>query len=109
MSYDVGLYMFTGIEETEISGTGSNYTYNVYAMLQLAFADERGINSMEAEPASACIPYLRQAIRHMEDNKEKCLTYNPPNGWGSYDGCLKWLRNILSHCEQHPLATLRIT
>lgn len=108
MSYDVGLYIFTGKEEVEVIDCG-NYTYNVYPMLRLAFDEDIGINCLESSLAKDCVAGLSKAIRHMEDNKEQCLTYNPPNGWGSYKGCLNWLRNILSHCEQHPLATLRIT
>ena len=100
--------MNTGKEEHPITES-LNYTYNVYGMLALAFDEYNGINVLEGSLAKDCVGGLGKAIRHMEDNKEKCLTYNPPNGWGSYEGCLKWLRNILTHCEQHPLATLRIT
>ena len=109
MSYDCGLFINTGKEDIEIPGTESNYTFNVYAMLQLVFPGENGIYCMTGEPANYCIITLQQAIMRLEHDPPRYIALNPPNGWGSYEGCLKWLRNILSHCEQHPLATLRIT
>ena len=109
MSYDVSLHMNTGKEDVEIPGTESNYTYNIFPMLKLAFDEPTGINVLEGSLAKNCIGALTKAVRHMEDFPATHLAYNPLNGWGSYEGCLRWLRNILSHCEQHPLATLRIT
>ena len=109
MSYDVGLWINTGIEEAEVYGTNSNYTYNVHGMLALAFDEDNGINVLEGSLAKDCIGGLSKAIKHMENFPETHMGHNPPNGCGSYEGCLNWLRNILSHCEQHPLATLRIT
>ena len=109
MSYDIGLFVHTGKEEVEIPGTDTNYTYNIFPLLKLAFNEPTGINALEGSLAKDCIGGLIKAVRYMEDNKEALLAYNPANGWGSYEGCLRWLRNILSNCEQHPLATLRIT
>lgn len=109
MSYDVGLWMNTGITESEVYGTNCNYTYNVYDMLKLAFDEDNGINVLEGSLAKDCVGGLTKAIRHMEDHPAMHQMLTPPNNWGSYHGCVQWLRNILSHCEQHPLATLRIT
>lgn len=109
MSYDVSLWVHTGKSEIEIPGTESNYTYNVYKMLHKAFAGNRGITALDGHCAKDCVLRFQWAIRAMEDNADEYIALNPVNGWGSYEGCLKWLRTILSHCEQHPLATLRIT
>ena len=108
MSYDVGLYMHTGKQEVEVVDCG-NYTYNVSPMLQLAFDEDTGINVLEGSLAQDCIGGLNKAIKHMQDFPTAHMALSPSNGWGSYEGCMRWLRNILSYCEQHPLATLRIT
>jgi hypothetical protein len=108
MSYDVGLYIHTGKGEVEIPGTESNYTYNVSPMLK-AIDWKEGIHILNGKKAQDCVLSLQFGIRKMEDNSAEYIAMNPENGWGSYEGCLKWLRTILSHCEQHPLATLRIT
>ena len=108
MSYDVRLMIDTGKGEVPVT-ENRNYTYNVYAMLRLAFDEEDGINALEGSLAEDCIKGLQKALAAMQNAPRKYEALNPANGWGSYGGCLRWLETILADCEQHPLATLRIT
>lgn len=86
-----------------------NYTYNVYPMLKLAFSEEAGIRVMHGSTGAECTLPLRRAIASMEDNPGIFRALTPGNGYGSYEGCLAWLRRILVGCVEHPLATLHIT
>jgi len=44
-----------------------------------------------------------------EDVPEKYKLLNPSNGWGSYEGALEFLQNVLVACTTHPLAKVYVS
>jgi len=89
---------------------GSNITHNLGIM-----AKEAGIYDIVWRPdennitqAKQLIGALKNAIKSMEDDPERYKKYNPENGWGSYDGFLKWLKEYLMACEENPEAEVSV-
>ena len=113
MSYDVSLIMQTGPEMWATASVCGNMTSNVGAMYRLALpaTDERcaglpGLNGLRAEVA---IPLLSAAVEAMEADPDRFKAWSPANGWGSYDGALRYLKGILSSCQCHPWATIEVS
>jgi len=36
-------------------------------------------------------------------------TYNPPNGWGNYEGFVDWVARYLDACREFPDANIRVS
>lgn len=45
------------------------------------------------------LPLLIQGIHFMVDNRKDLELFNPENGWGSYNGFMKFLLNYKQACE----------
>lgn len=108
MSYDVYLKINTGKEMTTVVDVG-NYTSNIGGMYQKAFSGDlqsqkeaHGIRCIHDMKASDAAPYIQLAIVEMEDDPDDYKSMNPANGWGNYEGALKYLKDILQACEDHP-------
>lgn len=48
------------------------------------------------------IPILEQVISALEKSPEKFKAMNPENGWGSYDGFLQFLKELLAGAIKSP-------
>jgi hypothetical protein len=67
-----------------------NVTSNLTTMLDKAgirLADERWVD----KPGINMLPTLQAAINRMVADPEDFRKYNPPNGWGEYDGAVEAL------------------
>jgi len=93
MSYDVSINRVESIHE-------SNYTYNVSEMFTKAFRGTKGLWIIEDETPYNARIFLLEAIENMENNKEEYVKLNPENGWGIYEGALKFLRNIFRDLDK---------
>ncbi len=96
-------------QTADIEVFSANITHNLASMAKAALVygivwrpEENGVES-----ASQLIVPLQSAIDAMGANPGKCEECNPPNGWGSFDSFLPWLRDYLEACKQHPCATVR--
>jgi hypothetical protein len=61
--------------------------------------DEIGISR-----AHELINPLRRGLALLESDANYSGTLNPPNGWGSYEGLIEFVREYLAACERHPYA-----
>lgn len=89
----------------------ANYTHNCGNMAESAGIyrhvwkpEEIGITK-----AKQLILALREGIAIMEADPERFKKLNPPNGWGSYETFVPWLKKYLSACEQYPEADVRVS
>lgn len=105
MSYDIGLTIDKGGPEPATVSGGRNMTSNVAPMWRLAGAD---LAEFHGKTAGDCLPVLRAAIADMEDNPGKYEPLNPDNGWGSYETCLGFLRELAGDFAAHPKATVAV-
>lgn len=47
------------------------------------------------------LPLLIEGVHYMIDHRKELLQYNPPNGWGTYEGFMKFLLNYQHACEDN--------
>ena len=110
MSLDIGLYVEvdTGGEEPHfVDLYSANYTGNVCPMWEMADVYEALYDSDKVE-ASAIIPILEDGIQDMLAYATDYRKLNPPNGWGDYEGALKFLQRLLGACYLHPKALIHV-
>lgn len=65
----------------------------------------------EENPSQAfeIIPYLKNGIENLKENPEYFKKFNPSNGWGSYEGLLKFAEEYLKASETFPNAIIEIS
>lgn len=107
MSYDVWF-------EAELGGPSPvrvfdslNYTSNVSEMWRDAMPPE-GLKGFDGKTAAECRQVLVSGIAKMLDSPDRYRAMEPENGWGSFDGQLKFLIGILEHFDRAPHATVRV-
>ena len=77
-----------------------NHTYNVYPMYLRAMGN--GLTDLlNGKKCKDVIPILQKGIASMEDDPDTYKKMNPPNGWGTYETALEFLKEILNACETH--------
>lgn len=54
-----------------------------------------------ASTVSDILPMLIQGIHYMVDHRKELVQYNAPNGWGTYEGFMKFLLNYKQACEDN--------
>jgi hypothetical protein len=86
----------------------ANITHNLNKM-----ATEAGIYEYLWRPdeigitkAKELIEPLRQGLHELKMNPDKYKAFNPENGWGSYEGLVRFVSNYLDACYEYPDATI---
>lgn len=105
MSYDVSLEIETG-GDSSAQVFWRNMTSNVAPMWRKAGAD---IADMDGRTAAECAPILAAAVTAMETDPAAYKLMDPPNGWGSYETCLDFLRSIHAACVEHPACSISVS
>lgn len=90
---------------------GANITHNLTEM-----ADKAKIYKALWRPEEINITRAKQLIRPLEaglkklkGNPAKFEKMNPDNGWGSYDGLVRFVEDYLKACKEYPGATIEIS
>lgn len=86
----------------------ANITHNVVPMWDKAGVTDALYESHDKQ-AKDIIDALECGVAAMEADPAGYEALNPPNGWGSYERALPWLRNVLAQCKAHPNATIGIS
>ena len=81
-----------------------NITHNLTKMAERAGCYMAVWRPFEVEcfKASDISQILMDSIQGMVKNKEYMEVFNPENGWGDYDGLLRFLCEYASACYKHP-------
>lgn len=103
MSLDIYL---KAVRETEVYS--ANITHNLTEM-----ADEAGIYGLLWRPnentvALDLIAPLESAIDDMGKRPDHYKAFDWPNGWGTYDDFVPWLKELLAACRSNPDAKIRV-
>lgn len=97
----------------EEDGWSGNITHNLGAMASHVPIEIDGVsttlyqicwrpNEVFDEPTTTKIlPFLIKGICYMLEHRKDLLQYNPKNGWGSYNGFMKFLLNYKQACEDN--------
>lgn len=83
-----------------------NITHNLRWM-----AEEAGLWRPEEAgwtKARDLIGVLRRGLRMLLADPERFKKLNPENGWGDYDGLVKFVREYLDACTEHPDADVEV-
>ena len=52
---------------------------------------------------------MRKGLELLKSEPEFFQKFNPPNGWETYEGLVKFVEDLLQACEENPDAVLRIS
>ena len=88
-----------------------NITHNLGKM-----AEEAGIYQAMWRPeeigitkAGQLIPLLETGLTMLNADPDRFKQFNPENGWGSYDGLVRFAEKYLEACKENPDATVRVS
>ena len=109
ISYDAGKTLTEEAETNEVYS--ANITHNLGKM-----AGEAGIyehlwrpDEIKITKAKELIEPLRQGLHNLKSEPERYKKFNPENGWGSYDGLVKFVENYLNACYEYPDADVEVS
>lgn len=107
MSYDV---FVGGAERYDDDWPGiteyRNMTSNVAPMWRAAGID---LAECDGRPAAQVAEGLVGALLTMEEHPDRFRAMDPPNGWGDFDGCRRFLQRILADCQARPTGTVWVS
>lgn len=85
------------IERTVEEWDWSGLTYNLNPMLR-----EGGVNlrELDGKSPSAVVGLLRSLRTQMIDQPHRFRALNPPNRWGDYEGCLRFVDEFTRELER---------
>lgn len=88
----------------------ANITHNLGKM-----ASEVGIyqhlwrpDEINISKAAELIGPLRDGLALLKNDPERFKQFNPSNGWGDYEGLVRFTENYLRACEKHPTADVSV-
>jgi len=58
--------------------------------------------------ANQLVNVLRDGLKVLTENPDKFREYNPHNGWGTYDGLVRFVTDYLAACEKYPDAKVSV-
>jgi hypothetical protein len=89
----------------------ANITHNLNKMAEKAGIyhhlwrpDEIGI-----EKAGQLIEPLTKGLDLLKKHPEQFREFNPKNGWGTYEGLVKFVKAYLDACKENPEATIEVS
>lgn len=101
MSYDISLYINTGLEDKEVVEIG-NYTYNCANMFRVASEVDKSLSDLHNMSCVEAEPIISKAVENMQKDPVKYKAMNPENGWGSYETFLPYVESLLKECRANP-------
>lgn len=61
------------------------------------------------ERAESIIEPLEKGIDKLKNDPEHFKQFNPSNGWGDYEGLLRFAEDVLAACKQYPLVKIYVS
>ena len=88
----------------------ANITHNLNTMAQKANIYEYLWRPEEVgkEKAKELIKPLEKGLELLKDKPNYFKTFNPENGWGDYEGLVRFVENYLEACRKYPEATVSV-
>jgi hypothetical protein len=83
------------------SGESFNCTYNLGDMWREVYPGE-GLVEIEGMSGRVAELKVKVALDALKSDPERFEKLNPANGWGSYEGFVRFLENILGYCKEKP-------
>jgi len=109
MSLD--FYLQYHLDNNDVEVFWKNITHNLNTM-----ADKAGIykalwrpEEIGAKKAKDVIKLLERGLKELKSRPEYFKKFNPPNGWGDYEGFLKFVESCLEACKKYPNAEIYVS
>jgi hypothetical protein len=58
--------------------------------------------------AKDIISHLEKGLKELKERPEYYKKFNPSNGWGSYEGLVKFTENYLEACREYPETEIEV-
>jgi hypothetical protein len=84
----------------------ANITYNLGPMWRAAGLPF-SVEEIEGKRASELVPWLEAGLAELVNNSATYKAMNPSNGWGSFEGLVKTVAEMLAAVRQYPDAVVR--
>jgi len=96
----------SAIRVTDVYSSGITHNLNQMAEAAKIYEalwrpEEIGITT-----ADQLIPILTEGLRLLESDPGYYRTFAPSNGWGTYDGLVRFVKGYLAACIESPDATV---
>ncbi len=97
----------------EIFGTTEIFTKNIThncnkMMIAATDALYDALYNSDGREARDIIPALTYGLTKLTQNQEEIKKLEPSNGWGSYDGLIDFVCDVLGACVKNPNATIYV-
>ena len=107
---------FPGTEPVVVVEQESNEVYSANITHNLnRMADEAGIykhlwrpDEIGIDQAEGLVEPLGIGLALLKSDPERFKKHNPKNGWGDYDGLVRFVENYLVACKECPQARVRV-
>lgn len=100
MSYHVCVECkLEGYDEWVSVTEGNNITYNLADMFDAACGVRPSL--WHLQPTSYVLALVKHGIDELEKNPQKYKKYEAPNGWGTIEGALNFLKMVRIDCERY--------
>jgi hypothetical protein len=105
MSLDVYLKAVRPVEVYQ-----ANITHNLNKMAEAAGLYQAlwRPDEINLKLAGELIPLLEAGLERLEAEPAKYQKLNPSNGWGSYEGLVRFVREYLTACKENPDAEVSV-
>jgi hypothetical protein len=84
-----------------------NITHNLGGMWRAANVYD-ALYESAGKKASEIVDALQRGLADMIKRPEFYRRFDAPNGWGTYEHAVPWLREVLDMCERNPNAIIRV-
>jgi len=110
MSLDVYLSLPTGVPDCFHEVCNLNVTHNLTPMARAAGIYEVCWRPEELglEKASELIELLEGGLAWLGANREAASAFDSPNGWGTYDNFVRFVKEYLEACRKFPVAVVSV-
>lgn len=100
----------------EVDESGGGYVYEANITHNLSrMADEAGVYRALWRPkeigvtrAAQLVESLRDGLATLNGDPERFRALNPSNGWGDYEGLVRFVAGYLAACERWPQAEVSV-
>lgn len=107
MSYDGWIVLQLADDDAHELAELGNYTSNVSGMWAHALTEAMPpgtpplrLSDTEGWTCAAAAPILARAVEVMERDEAALRAFEPANGWGDYEGALKYLGRVARQCQR---------
>lgn len=94
--------------DISIGGKSFNATHNLTEMWTEAGCFDALYNS-DGIKAKHIRPFLEKGLKLMIIKSDSFKKLNPENGWGSYEGAVKFLENVINACLENKESRVHIS